>query len=152
MFVSYQERNNILAQMGFLSYQEYRESELWKIIKKHVLERDYYYCRGKLCNNRSRTVHHFTYNRPTLEGQSPYTLITLCETCHRKVEFIGNKKRNFRDVQKATLELVTNTELLKGVSNPKVGRWFRNQFQMNIPVRNAIQKELGANHVSLSSL
>ena len=153
MFTGYKERNEILAELGFLSYQDYLDSELWKVIRKHILDRDYYYCRGKLCNQRTNVVHHFTYNRPTLLGLSPYTLITLCRDCHKKVEYANGEKRNLRDVQRATLELVTGTRIEKGISNPKIGWWFKNQFQMNVPIRDAIQKELKEiKYVSLSNL
>jgi hypothetical protein len=150
MFVSYHERNVVLKEMGFRSYQEYLDSELWSIIRKNILSRDAHFCRGKLCNSRSTLVHHLSYNKPTLLGEAPFALITLCKDCHRKVEWNGSTKRTLKESQKATLELVIGTVLEKGVSNPRVGRWFRNQLQMNVPIRKAILEEI--NNVSLSSL
>lgn len=142
MFVTYQERLVNLKQLGFSNYQEYLNSILWKIIRKHVLYRDVRFCRSRRCNNKSNIVHHLNYNVPTLIGQSPQTLITVCSECHQEIEFDGTKKRSLKDTQRRTLELVTGSNLTVGVSNPKIGFWFKNQYHSNIEVRKAIQLEL----------
>lgn len=141
MFITYKERNKLLSELGFKDYRDYLSSEWWKTIRRIILKRDAFSCRGcgkHQCNE----VHHFTYNKSSLLGAAPECLITLCRDCHQQIEFEGSRKRSLKDVQKKTLELVVRTELNKGVSNPKVGRWFRNQHQANKPILSEIRKEL----------
>lgn len=148
MFMGYRTRNKILKEMGFSSYEEYRESELWDIIRKKVLSRDACFCR--ICGKRGYEVHHFTYNEKILRGERPEVLITLCRECHQEIEFQGSKKRSLKDSQRMLLEKVTRTKLVKGVSNPKVGRWFRNQWKTNLPIAAELKEE--TKHVSLSNM
>ena len=142
MSLSYLERQHVIQQLGFSNYKEYLQSDLWKIIRKHILARDAYHCRARRCNNRTNEVHHFTYDSATLIGRSPYTLVSLCRECHYSIEFDGDKKRPLKEVQIKTLEKVLDTSIIKGVSNPKIGKWFRNQIQMNIKIRDSIRAEL----------
>jgi hypothetical protein len=142
MFVSYEERQIALTQLRFNNYQEYLDSKLWKVIRKHILERDVNFCRARKCNNRSNEVHHFNYGTVTLLGQSPQTLVTLCRACHEKAHFDKEKSLPLKQVQIRTLEMVIGTSIKNGVSNPSIGKWFRNQYQCNIQVRKDILKEL----------
>jgi hypothetical protein len=139
--MSYGKRDEIVEAMGFRKYSDYLKSNRWKVIRSHILFRDAYICR--ICSTRKATeVHHFTYSESEL-------LISTCRDCHQAIEFDSEgKKRCLKDVQKDFLEKVLRTKLQKGVSNPKIGRWFRNHRQANKPVLEAIAesiKQLQAN-------
>lgn len=142
MFVSYEERQIALTELKFNSYREYLDSKLWKVIRKHILDRDVNFCRARKCNNRSKEVHHFNYGIVTLLGQSPQTLVTFCRSCHEKAHFEDGKSLPLKQVQIRTLEMVIGTSIKTGVSNPSIGKWFRNQYHCNIQVRKDIQEEL----------
>lgn len=135
------ERQETLTILGFRNYNEYLKSDLWKTIRKLILERDAYYCRIRRCNNRAEQVHHFTYSPKTLVGRNPAGLISVCRSCHKKIEFEGKRKRTLKEAQSKMLEMVLGEELRQGKSSPRVGFWFRNQFQANTKVRNEMIKK-----------
>ncbi len=61
------------------SYQEYLQSDIWKAIKKIILQRDNYTC--QVCNCRATQVHHKLY--PEIWGHEvPDILISVCNSCH----------------------------------------------------------------------
>lgn len=142
MFMSYGKRDEIVEAMGFRNYSDYLKSDRWKIIRSHILFRDAYICR--ICSTRKATeVHHFTYSESILKGERPELLVSTCRDCHQAIEFdIEGKKRCLKDVQKDFLEKVLRTKLQKGVSNPKIGRWFRNHRQTNKPVLESIAESI----------
>lgn len=93
-FAVYQDRNKILATMGFPTYAAYLASELWKGIRARVLRRDGYACRFCVGTKaRAIQVHHGAYDGPTLRGEKLGRLYSSCATCHRSLEMgDGNKK------------------------------------------------------------
>lgn len=64
-------------------YEEYINSDLWKIRRERILLRDGYQCR--MCGSgKQLRVHHIRY--PAIYGTEPdEDLVTLCDACHRKV-------------------------------------------------------------------
>lgn len=61
------------------SYQEYLQSDIWKAIKKIILQRDSYTC--QVCSSRATQVHHRLY--PEIWGfEVPDILISVCNRCH----------------------------------------------------------------------
>jgi hypothetical protein len=100
------------------------------------------YCRARRCNKRSLIVHPITFNRYCLAGQTPYAMIILCKACQQKTFFDGETKLNLEMMTKRTMELLTNTKIVKGISNPSIGLWFKNQKQANKEVLLRINKEL----------
>lgn len=66
--------------LGFKSYQEYLESDIW-ISKREVFFKKYPRCAkcGKLAN----IVHHLNYNR--LPQEKEQDLISLCHKCHKEI-------------------------------------------------------------------
>ena len=135
-------RSKALTNLGFETYGDYLNSNLWKVIKYHILDRDVRYCRGRKCNTKTTEVHHLTYIEASLSGQIPHVLLTLCPNCQDKVNYDNGVKRSIADMAKATLEMMTDTKIVKGVSNPIVGRWFKNQMSVNTHVVPAIQKDI----------
>ncbi len=107
-FNAYRERNILLKELGYKSYQAYQCSALWKRIRSQVKERSGGTC--ECCKQRkSKNVHHKSYDRETLLGESLDQLIDLCTKCHLKIEFVFHKvgrkkftreKRSFESAQK----------------------------------------------------
>lgn len=88
-------RDANLAQLGFSSYECYLRGSLWKGIRRAVLERDGGACR--LCPRRAAQVHHLSYRMAVLTGAHLNDLVSLCDPCHRGIEFCGKRKRSFRE-------------------------------------------------------
>jgi hypothetical protein len=64
-------------------YNEYLNSEKWKLKRKKVFERDNYLCQACLTNE-SQEVHHLTYTN--IYDEPLYELISVCKRCHLKIE------------------------------------------------------------------
>ena len=63
-------------------YIQYMNSFQWRALRLKVINRDDRKCR--CCDTRKNlTVHHLTYDRFMNEKMDD--LITLCETCHKRV-------------------------------------------------------------------
>jgi 5-methylcytosine-specific restriction endonuclease McrA len=63
-----------------LSYEEYRQTPLWRKIKTRVLKRD-----GKLCfrcGGKATLVHHRSYADKVMLGNGDGKLASVCEGCH----------------------------------------------------------------------
>lgn len=95
-FPTYTLRNRLLCSLGYSSYDDYLESELWAEIKDAVLDRDRWRCR--VCDAQATAVHHTDYNRETLLGDSFDGLVSICHGCHAKIELDrnGNKRPLFK--------------------------------------------------------
>lgn len=87
----YLRRNKTLIKIGFSSYKEYLNSDLWKSIRIKVLKLSNFKC--KSCKNKANQVHHLSYHKDVLLGLKLESLVSLCEKCHSFIEFgpSGNK-------------------------------------------------------------
>ncbi len=71
--------------MGYSSYAEYLNSDLWRSIRRRAFASkgtDCFLCKGK-----ASEIHHTMYHRQVLEGKTLFPLIPLCRKCHVEVEF-----------------------------------------------------------------
>ena len=126
----YARRNHVLREMGFPSYRAYQRSELWKTIRRQVIERDKGQC--VICNRRGHSVHHVTYSREVMEGKRLDQLALLCRGCHVHVEFKdGNKLFTTHDVTSRTAKKAKRVKKAKklrpacvvcGLQKKNVGR------------------------------
>jgi len=66
-------------------YAEYLRSEKWKAIKERVLRRDCGFCLA--CAQIATTVHHRSYDDDVMNGRRDGALVSLCQSCHTKIEF-----------------------------------------------------------------
>lgn len=66
-------------------YQDYLQSDLWKSIRQIVLERDSHTCR--ICGAPAQAVHHSNYSMAVLSGRSIVALFSICNSCHKFIEF-----------------------------------------------------------------
>jgi hypothetical protein len=77
----YDQRDEILREIGFASYAEYLASDLWKSIYGRVMTRTRRVCMR--CGRGARHVHHTKYTRENLLGHDRRTLWPVCTRCHR---------------------------------------------------------------------
>lgn len=136
-------KDECLAEIGFSNFVEYKQSYLWTVIKKHILRRDANICRSKYCRNRATEVVMLAYSVPILLGKSPHCLVSVCPDCFYEIEI--DKKGVPRPINESlskTLFKLTESSLVKGVSNPYIGKWYRNQADANGSVRIELLKEL----------
>lgn len=89
-------RNRNLKSLGFVDYPQYLESRLWKSIRQSVLVRDGFKCR-KCDRSSAHHVHHSSYDVATLRGDDLSKLHSVCDWCHREIEFDGDEKRTGSD-------------------------------------------------------
>lgn len=82
--LAYRARDAILAAIGYPSYAEYLQSELWSRIRRRVLSRDGWKCR--VCQEQANEIHHWDYSEKTLLGENIGGLVALCRLCHRQAE------------------------------------------------------------------
>lgn len=98
-----------LKSLGFLSYELYLQSDLWRSIRRRVLERDQQKC--CLCDEKAKQVHHKRYDLATLKGNDLSQLFSLCRDCHRTIEFDENdKKRPYWDIYKINQHLKRSSD------------------------------------------
>jgi hypothetical protein len=96
----YFRRNEILWDLGFKSYRQYLRSSIWTDIRKKKLQHDPH-CYG--CGKPARQVHHETYTREILLGETMDGLYSICKRCHLWIEF--TKSGDKRSPKDATDEL-----------------------------------------------
>ncbi len=91
---SYAIRNKALESIGFSNYADYLASPLWQEIrKKRLTSHPTCFC----CDNTADVVHHRFYYKKLLLGDEESVnrdLFPLCNSCHYKVEFDGERKRS----------------------------------------------------------
>ena len=73
-------------------YEQYLQSDIWKIRRDNVLARDRYEC--QMCGRTNRLhVHHIVYKNL---GNEPLSdLVTLCSSCHKKVHNYHGKNAGY---------------------------------------------------------
>src|SRR5690606_23726711 len=81
----HRKRQVILRQLGFNSYREYLESDLWQGIRERVFEKQGANC--KRCGERATQIHHRRYSHDVLSGESLSGLTPICRSCHQFIEF-----------------------------------------------------------------
>lgn len=74
------ERRVALVELGFATYEAYLASDLWRRVRRAVLNRDRHRCR---CGVKATQVHHRRYAKADLSGQTLRYLVAICEPCHR---------------------------------------------------------------------
>ncbi len=112
-FTTYTHRNNLLRNLGLGCYGDYLNSNPWKIIRRRVLERDKYKCRG--CGGEAWMVHHRDYEKDTLLGTRIDNLSAICGPCHKAIEFIGETKTTVKQANEL-LEKLAQSHMLPSPS------------------------------------
>jgi cytochrome c553 len=92
--------------LGFNSYKQYLQSDLWKSIRRRVFHRDGSCC--VLCQKPAAQAHHRSYDYSTMSGNDITMIISLCCGCHHKIEFDKrNKKRSSHEVEAYLVSIMT---------------------------------------------
>ncbi len=102
---SYGGRSNTLRCIGFATYDDYLNSELWAGIRGVVLG-THPLC--AICGiTRATQVHHQSYKKTVMLGENLKPLVPVCDTCHRKIEFTTTgHKRTLQDAVKCCKKLL----------------------------------------------
>lgn len=82
----YLQRDRNLRKLGFSTYREYLQSDLWKDIRTEVLEKNKHKC--FFCGCKAFEVHHLWYSLNTLSRVNEYYingLKAICRNCHQYV-------------------------------------------------------------------
>lgn len=108
-YAQYTHRNNLLRNLGLGCYGDYLNSNLWKIIRRRVLERDKHKCRG--CGADAWMVHHRDYEKDTLLGKRIDSLSAICGPCHKAIEFVGDTKTTVKQANEL-LEQLARSHML----------------------------------------
>ena len=92
---------------GYADYESYRQSALWKKIRKQVLASAEHTCIG--CGERATEVHHRDYRPRVLSGEDLLPLVALCRHCHHTVHYDAQgKTRNDWHKEEAALALLAH--------------------------------------------
>ncbi len=81
----YAERDRVLREIGFPTYEQYTASAHWEQIRDRVfrsLGSDCYFCPRP-----GPHIHHAQYDKATLLGTTIDHLYPVCDTCHRSGHF-----------------------------------------------------------------
>jgi hypothetical protein len=79
----------------------YLKSDLWKEIRRRVMDRDGRRC--VRCRASADTVHHKSYSQEVLDGQNDSEMISLCNRCHRFIEFKSGQKVTLQEANERLL-------------------------------------------------
>lgn len=142
--IGYIQRLTTLKALGFDTYSDYLESDLWKVIRELILKRDKFLCQSKGCTNKAIQVHHLAYTMNVMIGRNPGLLVSLCRECHESCELDNGVKRDFALVQKVLFEMVSGLKRTRAISNKRIGDWYRERSfdQANHKIRIQIKGRL----------
>ena len=129
-----------LRNLGFYTLDEYFQSPQFEVIKKHILQRDAFRCRAKKCNQKAKDVLFLAYTLKSLSGQHPSLILSTCDSCRTKI--LEESENDPTHLSKTILPLLLNLHYVPGKSNPAIGRWYKNQYNMNQTTVQHIQASL----------
>ena len=81
----YRAHPDALFKVELLDYEDYLHSPFWFVIRNIVLYRDNFTC--TLCPKAATEVHHINYDVDVLYGKDLAPVVSVCEACHKKIEF-----------------------------------------------------------------
>lgn len=76
-------REAACRRMGYTGYDGYLRSDLWKGIRRRVMEGGEGLCS---CGAPAAQVHHAYYSTDNLSGESLDGLLPVCHPCHRQLD------------------------------------------------------------------
>jgi hypothetical protein len=87
----YDDRSVVLASIGFASYADYLQSDLWRDIRECVFELFGNQC--SFCGCQANQVHHANYTAETMRGDTYSGLYPVCQSCHTGGEFYSSSEK-----------------------------------------------------------
>ena len=115
---TYALRNVLLRLLGFGTYAQYLACDMWVRIRTAVIVRDGSRC--VLCGASAYAVHHLDYRKATLVGETMDGLVSICDMCHKKVEFTRSGKKRTLVQSVATYHSIIRK--MARWNSPKPGR------------------------------
>lgn len=111
----YAQRDAVLRDMGFASYDEYLASPLWSRIRARLFK----VCDVCVCGEAATEVHHMTYKRRYMEGRGKIHkfLIPVCRKCHQRIEFDDQGKTPLGQANRVLTEIRLEAEA-RGIRAP----------------------------------
>jgi len=91
MMEVYEKRDRAIRSIGFSSYRDYLNSDLWHEIRKTVLGRSR---KCTKCKGKATQVHHARYLKEDLLGKTLSYLNPVCASCHHNAEYDRNGQKN----------------------------------------------------------
>lgn len=115
--IFYEKNPDKLYCVELFDYDDYLNSPIWFLLREVALFRDGFSCR--VCGNKAECVHHIDYDVDTLYGKNMSGLISLCNSCHNKVEFSdsGQKINDIVEKKKHLNEMLSGNISIANVSN-----------------------------------
>lgn len=95
------EQDHAARRLGYQNYEHYRQSSLWRSIRKRVLKRD-----GKICSScfaPAKDVHHRSYADDVMRGENDAFLVSVCKACHHLIHYDGKRWRETWEERDAIL-------------------------------------------------
>ena len=89
----YEVRDAVLREMGYASYQQYLDSDLWWEIRGRAMARTAGRC--VRCRATATEVHHSSYAVEVLQGYNILPLLPVCHPCHTLAEFNPSGAKRF---------------------------------------------------------
>jgi len=90
----FKKRDKWIKKLGFITYQNYLKSGIWKKIRKEKLDEKNYRC--FYCGVIANEVHHTRYTKPVLLGLGDYYLsglVVLCRNCHQDISDFAKENK-----------------------------------------------------------
>lgn len=108
---TYASRAWFLKKLGFSSYQDYLNSDLWRQVRERV-----FLTKGRscwLCGRHADQVHHTRYHAVDLTGKRTKHVHPICGKCHKEIEFtldgakatVGQAKKEFKKRRRVRREI-----------------------------------------------
>lgn len=95
----YHSRNSYLRNMGFPDYAAYLRSDLWRDIRRRVLEEKGSKC--FTCGSQAKALHHLRYHHDDLCGNTLENIVPVCDCCHHEFEFTLSDKATVSEAKAA---------------------------------------------------
>ena len=128
----YKQRDEVLSQMGFPSYDDYLRSPLWARIRARVMKSCGELC---ICGQSATEIHHRSYKRRYMEGRGKVTtfLTAICRKCHHFIEFDEEGKKTPLGLANTRLEKLARDAEDAGIRRP--GKRIRSKKAWNESTR-----------------
>lgn len=120
----------VLDKLGFSSIDEYYSSSLFSLLKR-VLLKENPLCQNKYCLPKpaATQIKLLHFNCHSMIGYTPGMIFSLCNLCSLKLEGTS------------LFFAVSGLRGIVGRSNPKIGKWYRDQLyrEPQLPIRKRLE-------------
>lgn len=116
---AYALRMMVVNHIGFATYKDYLNSDMWRDIRGSVLERDRHKC--KVCGSPANQAHHKSYKKEVMLGQALNLIVSLCQFCHGAIERdICGKKVSLSEANRRLHMMLEAGKYKRGIPSPRI--------------------------------